>query len=579
MKFILAIILVAATAAIGCTASESEPVVAADMILYNGKIVTVNREFDIENAIAINGENILAVGKDDTIRTLVGPDTRMIDLQGKTVIPGLIDGHYHFMNKAVTFNLGVDVVLIDSIEEMVQRIGEKVAQTPPGELVYTTSGWMPQQLKENRVPTREDLDPVSPNNPVIVYGGHSIHLNTYALRQAGITRDTASPEGGKVEMDPETGEPTGRLIDIAKKLAWKKWTIGAATHEQKLQAIKASQKIMNAAGITSVREAAVTTAEMRIFQELRDKDELTVRVSMNNTLDSSKLDSSRPADQLIEQLEAWGVSTGFGDSMLRLDGVGEIEIDGGFESGLMSEPYAHAPGNEDPEEYFGLQLMPTEKFEKVLQAISRLGWRANTHAVGDRGLDITLDAYEKVNQIEPIAPKRWVIEHAHYTRPDQFKRIKDLGAVISTQFHPYMGAQNTVYFWGEERSSKTMRMRDWLDAGLIVGGGSDWGLMPANPFWMIYFWVTRDTRLGGLSGPDQKISREEALRVMTINNAYITFEEDVKGSLEPGKLADLLVLSDDILTVPDAQIKEITPLLTLLGGKVVHQTNGAFAVN
>ena len=331
---------------------------------------------------------------------------------------------------------------------------------------------------------------------------------------------------------------------------------------------------MNRAGITSVREPGISAADMRVYQELRDNGELTVRVSMNYSLDPFK-----PAEQLIKQLETWGVSTGFGDSMVRLDGIGEFGIDGGFEGALMSKPYVHAPGNEDPKEYFGLQRIPTEKFEQVLQAMSRLGWRACIHIVGDRALDVALDAYEKANRVKPIAPKRWVIEHAHYTRPDQFKRIKDLGLVISTQFHPYMAAQNMIYYWGEERASKTMRMRDWLDAGLIVGGGSDWSLLPANPFWIIYFWVTRDTRLGGIIGPDQRISREEALRVMTINNAYITFEENIKGSLEPGKLADLVVLSDDILTVPDHQIKEITPLLTLLGGKVVHETSAAIAVN
>lgn len=579
MKHIVAGFLVlAVTTVVSCAASRSEPQITADMVLYNGKIVTVNQNFDIESAIAIRGEDILAVGKDHTIRALVGPETRSIDLKGKTVIPGLIDGHFHFMNKAVTFSLAVDVVLVDSIEEMVKRIGDKVAQTPPGELVYTVTGWMPQQLKENRVPTRHDLDPVSPNNPVIVYGGHSVHLNTYALKQAGITRDTVSPADGKVEMDPQTGEPTGRLIDAAKRLAWAHWPMGEATHQQKLDAIKTSQVLMNAVGITSVRDAALTTADMRVLQELRQKDELTVRVSMYNTLDSYKLDASKPADVLIGQLENWAVTTGFGDSMLRIDGLGEIEIDGGFESGLMTEPYAHAPGNENPQEYYGLQLISTDKFEQVLQAAARLGWQANTHAVGDRGMDIALDVYEKVNEVTPITSKRWVIDHAHYTRPDQFQRMKDLGVVISTQFHPYMGAQNIVHFWGEERASKTMRMRDWLDAGLVVGGGSDWGLMPANPFWMIYFWVTRDSRLWGTIGPDQKISRQEALRVMTINNAYITFEEDIKGSLEPGKLADLLVLSDDILTVPDGQIKEITPLLTLLGGKVVHEKNGTLAV-
>lgn len=310
---------------------------------------------------------------------------------------------------------------------------------------------------------------------------------------------------------------------------------------------------------------------MRIYQELHDRGELTVRVSMNYSLDPA-----RSADELIEDLETWGVSTGFGNAMLRLDGIGEFGIDGGFEGALMSEPYARAPGDEDPDDYHGLQRIPTGKYEQVMQAMSRLGWRSTSHIVGDRALDIGLDAYEKANAVKPIASKRWVVEHAHYTRPDQFKRIKDLGLMISAQFHPYMAAQTMEHYWGEERTSKVMRMRDWLDAGLIVGGGSDWTLLPANPFWIIYYWVTRDTRLGGVVGPDQAISREEALRVMTINNAYITFEEDIKGSLEAGKLADLVVLSDDIMSVPESDIKDLSVLATFMNGKLVHESGQNF---
>ena len=568
MTRILMTLLFAFMMATNCAAAETRAGITADLVLYNGKIVTVNQSFDIKQAIAIRGKDVLSVGSDEAIRALVGPDTRAIDLKGKTVIPGLIDGHYHFLNNAVSYHFGANVALVESIEQMVERIAEKVNQTPPGELVYTTSGWLPQQLKENRVPNRLDLDPVSPNNPVIVMGGHSVYLNSYALRQAGITRDTVAPEGGTIAMDPDSGEPTGRLIENAAKLAKAKWSIGKVSHEKKLEAVKASQRALNAVGITSIREPGIKAADMRVYQELRDKGELSVRVSMNYSLDTYA-----STEELTTQLETWGVSTGFGDEMLRLDGIGEFGIDGGFEAGLMSEPYVNVPGNETPSEYFGLQRIPTEKFEKVLQAMSRLGWRACIHIVGDRGLDIALDAYEKASQIKPIAPKRWVIEHAHYTRPDQFKRIRDLGLVISTQFHPYMAAQNMVYFWGNERAAQAMRMRDWLDAGLLVGGGSDWSLLPPNPFWAIYFWVTRDTRLGGITGPDQRISREEALRLMTINNAYITFEENIKGSLEPGKLADLVVLSEDVLAVPEERIKEITPLMTLLGGNIVYQVD------
>lgn len=545
--------------------AQVPPSVAADLILLNGKIVTVDANFNIEEAVAISGDRILDVGDDDEIAGFSGPGTKTVDLKGKTVIPGLVDGHYHFLSKAVDQYLGVEVALVESIDEMVARIGRKVEETEPGQLVYTTSGWMPAQLKEKRPPTRYDLDPVSPNNPVIVQGGHSIYLNSYALREASITRDTVSPEGGTIEKDPETGEPTGRLMENAARLA-NQWTRGQATHEEKLAALQAGQKKLNAVGITGIREPGISAADMRAYQALRTSGDLTVRVSM-----SYRLDPSRPAEDLIDQLETWGVGSGFGDSMLRLDGIGEFGIDGGFEAGLMSDAYAHAPGEEAADEYYGLQRIPTAKFERVLQAMSRLGWRACIHIVGDRGLDVALDAYEKAGEAESIAGERWVIEHAHYTRPDQFDRIKELGLVISTQFHPYMAAGDMVHFWGEERASKSMRMRDWLNAGLIVGGGSDWSLLPANPFWMMYFWVTRDTRLWGVLGADQRISREDALRVMTINNAYITHEEEIKGSIEPGKLADMVVLSDDILTVPEEEIREIVPLVTLLGGKVVYQ--------
>ncbi|MDT8320298.1 MAG: amidohydrolase [Xanthomonadales bacterium] len=540
---------------------------SADLILLNGKIVTVNSAFDVEEAIAIRGDSILAVGSDEEIARRQGPETRVLDLGGRTVIPGLIDGHYHLLEKAVNFQFGVDVALADSIEEMVRRIQERIATTPPGQWIYTTSGWLPQQLKEGRMPTRDDLDPVSPDHPVIVMGGHSVYLNSQALKLAGITRETVSPDGGTIVKDPDTGEPTGQLIENAMYLAPKRSEFGAVSPQQKLDALRGAQKILNAAGITSVREPGLAAEDMRLYQQLHDDGELSLRVSMGYSLDPSK-----DTAELVAELQTWGVSTGFGNTWLRLDGIGEFGIDGGFEAGLMSEPYRHAPGDLQPENYFGMQRISTEKIERTTAAMSELGWRATFHVVGDAALDVALDAYEKADKANAIAAKRWVVEHAHYTRPDQFARIKSLGLVISTQFHPYMSAQNMIHFWGEERAAQTMRLRDWLDAGLIVGGGSDWSLMPANPFWILYFWISRDTRLGGFVGLDQRISREEALRVMTINNAYITFEEKLKGSLEAGKLADLLVLSDDYLTVPEAEVRDIEPLLTVVGGRVVFQS-------
>lgn len=539
----------------------------ADLILKHGKIVTVDRNFTVASAVAIKGDRIMDVGSDEALAGLAGPATKVVDLQGRTVIPGLIDGHHHFLSKAVDAYLGVDIALSPSIRDVVARIQQKIARTPPGELVYTTSGWLPAQFAEKRTPTRKDLDPVSPNHPVIVQGGHSIYLNSYALRKLNITKDTVAPEGGLIEKDPKTGEPTGRLAENAIALA-KSMPRGVANEQQKLEALREGQKKMNAAGITGVREPGITAADMRVFQRLHDAGDMTLRVSMNYNLDPSQ-----PIDDLIEELETWGVSTRFGDEWLRLDGIGEFGLDGGFEGALMTEHYVHPPGHEKPEAYFGLQRIPVEKFERAILAMNRLDWRACVHIAGDRALDIALDAYEKANAEKPIARKRWTVEHLLYARDDQSKRMRDLGVLVSTQFHGYMAAEDMVNFWGKERASKATRVRDWIDAGLTVGGGSDWSLLPADPFWIIYFFSTRDSRLSGVLGADQRVSREEALRMVTINNAYLTFEESLKGSLEPGKLADLVVLSADVMTVPDNKLRDIQALATMVGGTFVYRSS------
>ena len=541
-----------------------------DLILQRGKIVTVDGKFRIAQALAIAGDRITAVGDLASISKLADPHTRVVDLRGRTVIPGLIDDHYHMLSKAVDQYLGVEVALVGSIDEMLAAIRAKVGSAAPGEWVFTTSGWLPEQLKENRLPTRWDLDKVSPRNPVVVNGGHTYYLNSLGLKLAGITKNTPSPSGGIIEKDHKTGEPTGLLIDnavsLVNKLLPNCWECpGRIKHEQKIEALRIAMRKENSVGITSVREPGIIPEDMRVYEELWNRGEMTLRVSMNLSLDPQK-----PPSVLAQQLGEWGVSTGFGNEFLRLDGIGEFGIDGGFEGALMTKPYAATAGRE--EGYHGLQRIPTGNFDQAMLVFNRLNWRACPHVVGDQGIDLVLDAYERANQDKPIARKRWLLEHCHYMRPDQIDRVRRLGLAISTQFHPYMAAATMIRHWGRERAGQSMRVRDWLRAGIRVGGGSDWSLVPANPFWMIYFWVTRDTRLWGVLGPEQRISREDALRLMTVNNAWLTFEENIKGSIEPGKLADLVILSDDILTVPDTRIKEIKPLATMVGGKLVYGT-------
>ncbi|MFT5711183.1 MAG: putative amidohydrolase YtcJ [Halioglobus sp.] len=541
-----------------------------DYILHNGVVITVNEEQKSAQALAISGRKIVAVGSDEAILPMAGSGTHVLNLKGHAVIPGLIDNHHHFMDKAVDVMLGADVTLTRSIDEMARVIAAKIEQVPPGGLVYTTSGWLQTQFTENRTPTRSDLDPVSPDNPVIVQGGHSLYLNSKALEIAGINRDTLSPKGGTIERDLRTGEPTGRLIENAMSLA-SQWDLGKADRGQKIEAIRQAQKKMLAVGVTSLREPGISAEDMRAYQQFHQSGELILRVSMNYSLSPEQ-----PIADFVETLSTWGVSTGFGDHRLRLDGIGEFGLDGGFEGALLSESYANTPGGAE-KPYYGLQRIATLYFEEAVLAMNRLNWRPSVHVVGDKGLDIVLDAYERANRQQSIKDKRWVVEHAHVTRLDQLDRMRELGVIISTQFHPYMAAGNMAYYWGDERAAQAMRVRDWMDAGLMVGGGSDWSLVPANPFWMLYFWVSRDTRLDGISGPKQAINRQEALRMMTLNNAYITFEEDFKGSIEPGKVADIVVLSDNYLTIPEKEIRDLRALLTIVDGKVVYSdSNGPF---
>ena len=540
--------------------------ISADLILQNGKIITVDSSFSIAEAVAIRRNEIVGVGVGSSMLELADETTRVINLEGRTVIPGLIDNHIHLSSAAINRHLGVEVASLESIEELLDAISAKIDETDPGAAIQTASGVYANQFKEKRTPDKKDLDSVAPNNPVIIKGGHNFIVNSRTLEIANITKDTPSPNGGLIEKDPSTGEPTGNLTDNAMELV--RDLLPTPTRDEEFKALKFAQAKENSMGITSIREPMLTPAEMRLYQELWRRRELTVRVSMNLHLDYNK-----PSDALIQELGHWGVTTNFGNPMLKLDGIGEFFVDGGFEGALMSKPYAHIGDGEDPSDFYGLQIVSEDKLEAVVLAMNELGWRGSIHAVGDKGIDILLDAYEKADAFKEIAGQRWVLEHGHCCRPDQYGRIRNLSVLVTAQFHPYLFAETMIHYWGEERAARSVPLREWLDAGLLVGGGSDLVAGPANPFWMLYFWITRNTRRWGVLGPEQRISREEALRVMTTNNAYITFDENIKGSIEPGKLADLLILSDDLLDAPEDRIKDIRPLVTIVDGEVVYQSD------
>ena len=535
---------------------------AAETVLVNGKIVTVDRAFSTAEAAAISAGKFTAVGSNAEIRALAGPNTRTIDLHGRTVVPGLADGHLHGAGGGP----GVDLSRTRSLDEVLSAIGQRVAQSNPGDIIVTNSDWHEAQLKEQRLPLRRDLDKVSANNPVVVVrGGHEYILNSRALNKWNITTATSQPRGGKISTYPD-GELNGELLDAAKPLV-KLPPPPERTLDERIQEQVAELKTLNASGLTSIRLPGTGIEQYRLLEEIKKRGLLTMRVNVllrPNPVDAATVRAT---------LQGWGVDPNQGahDEWLQIGGI-KIGVDGGFEGGYMREPYAEPYGQNGA--FRGLQTIPDDRYTEIVKELNRLGWRVATHAVGDAAIDQVLNAYEAANAERTIVGRRWVLEHGFIPRDDHYARIRKLDLVVSAQNHLYLAGPSLVKYWGPRRAAWTTPVRAYLDQGFVVAGGTDSPVVPYPPLWVIYHFVSRDTIAGGVLGADQKITREEALRIETINNAYLIFQEKMKGSIEPGKLADLVVLSDDILTCPEKQIEKTTVLLTMVAGNVVYENAG-----
>jgi predicted amidohydrolase YtcJ len=531
-------------------ARQPEP----DMILWNGKVVTVDSAFSLAQAVAIRDGRFVAVGTNDAVRKLAGPSTRLLNLGGHTVIPGLADGHLHSAGGGP----GVDLSRTRSMEQVLQAIAARAKVTKRGEVVVTNADWHEAQLREQRLPLRHDLDRAAPNTPVVVVrGGHEMILNSAALAKWKITPSTPVPAGGQITRG-DGGELTGELIDAAMSLVQL-----PPTPPLTIESLAAEHRRLNAAGLTSIRYPGASVEQYRLLGEMRRRGLLTMRVNF-----LFRLDGATSADSVRVQVGSWSVAPDEGDEWLRVGGV-KLIVDGGFEGGWMFDPYAEPYGKNGS--YRGLQVVPGDQFAVTVKTLGSLGWRVATHAVGDAAIDRVLTAYEAADAERSIAGRRWAIEHAFIARDEQIARMKRLGLVVSAQDHLYLAGPRLVKYWGAERAARTTPMRAFIDAGLVTAGGTDSPVIPYPPLWVIYHFVTRNTISGGVLGADQRITRQEALRTETINNAYLTFEEKSKGSIEPGKLADLVVLSDDILTVSDRALESLQVTMTIVGGKIVYR--------
>jgi predicted amidohydrolase YtcJ len=518
----------------------------ADLVVLNGKVFTADTRSSLVEAFAIKDGRFIAAGSSEAMRAHAGPATKIVDLGGRFVSPGLADGHLH----GVSGGPGIDLAETRSLDELFAVVGRAAKDAQPGAVIISNSDWHEAQLKEKRLPTARELDQYAPVNPVVlVRGGHEYVLNSAAFAKWGITKQTQSPPGGEIGKD-EGGELNGELVDNARTLVTLP-PLRAPTIDDVL----ATQRTLNSYGITSVR----VTGSFRL-------GEFFHTLYLPATRAGARL---RDPAAVREILSRSPLKQDEGDEWVRIGGV-KLGVDGGFEGGFMSQPFIGAMGRDGT--YFGINTVPAADFAAITRALNQDGWRVTTHAVGDAAIDVVLGGYEAANADRSIAGRRWAIEHLFVSRPDQIERLKKLDVVLSVQDHLYLAAPSLKKYLGPERASQITPVKTYLEQGFLVVGGTDSPVVPVNPFWQFYHFLTRDTISDGVYGENERVtSRVELLRMITINYAKLTGEADIKGSIEPGKLADFVVLSDDILSVAERSIPNMKALATYVGGKEVYR--------
>jgi len=532
----------------------------ADLVLRGGNVITVDGGWHIAQAVAIKDGRFLTVGNDAAVASHIGPSTQVIELGGKTVVPGLIDSHLHQLFAALN-GPAVQLLGAKTVADVQAAIRERVARTETGKWVIASSGWHESILQEGRMPTRFELDKVSPNNPVFIpRGGHVVTVNSKALELAGIAKDTANPEGGVIVRDEATGEATGVLLETAANLVRK---VLPPPPGNMRELLKLAMADLNSYGIVGVVEPGINEQQIALYRAAHDAGEMTVRTDvLYRALRKSEVEKG------IAALKAQR-----SDDMLRFVGI-KFLLDGGVEGGRMNWPYRIVPGEQTDKNYRGVLLLPPggeDEYVEGLRLIAQAGLQAQTHAVGDETIDVIVRCYARVDKEKPIRELHWTIMHLFHPSDAALKEMAQIGIMATMQDHPVLLGHNQRRWWGDERAAYAIPIREAIDAGVLVGGGTDGPVVPVDPFLSMWWMTTRQVLKGYALGQKHAITAKEALTLYTINNARIQGVEKDRGSIESGKLADLAVLSQDITTVPPDAIRDTKALMTVLGGKVVYR--------
>jgi predicted amidohydrolase YtcJ len=561
MKLRTGLVIIAAFIATTSAALAQTPA-PADIVFVNGKIFTADEQDHVVQGFAVTGDRFVAIGTDSDVRRYIGPQTKIIDLKGRFVAPGITDDHFHNEGGGP----GVDLSHVRSLGELLTTVANAAAAAPADTVIVSNSDWHEAQLKEQRLPTAEELEQAAPSKPVVlVRGGHEYILNTTALKKWNITGDTPVPAGGQISRN-KSGELTGELFDEAKALV----TL-PRRNPVSMDDILATQNALAPYGMTAIRIPGAYKGDMIQAYHLMKQAEAEGKLTLRWTVYMPGF-SLRSAEAARKAIESWGTHQGEGDDWVKVDGV-KLMVDGGFEGGHLSKPYLEPYGNGG--KFTGVIVSPPAAYTEVVRELNSKGWHVITHAVGDAALDEVLDAYAAADKDASIKGKRWSVEHAFVSRPEQVARLKQLDIAVSAQDHLYLAAPVLRKYWGWETASEVTPVKTYLDAGLLVAGGTDSPVVPFNPFWNLYHMASRDTISDGVYGADQKIaSRPLLIRLVTINYAKLIGEEKTRGSIEPGKLADFAVLTDDFLTAKPETIRDMKALSTWVGGREVYRAQG-----